>query len=75
MLRYIGSDKYEFYTEGNKIIILSTKDIDDICKEAEKDDSFAIGSKAEELKLELEEYKELYNEIIILMKEFSITKE
>lgn len=63
MLKYIGTNEYEFWTSKNKMIVLSKDDIDEIIEQVIKDSDFSIGSKIEELKENNAHWKELWNDL------------
>ena len=63
MLRYNGTDKYEFYTEDNKMIILSKNDIDTICSFAAQGNEFSLNQKLEALAETNEHWRDLYEDL------------
>jgi len=63
MLRYLGTDMYEFCTERNEMVTLSKADVNTMCELAMEDSEFDIGQKMEELADKSEHWQELYAEL------------
>jgi len=64
MLKYSGTDMYEFHTERNEMVTLSKADVNTMCELAMEDSEFDIGKKMEELADKSEHWQELYAELV-----------
>jgi len=64
MLKYLGSDKYEFWTENNVKITLTKSDINTIIDLAKNNPDFNLNQEIEALTEKSEHWQELYAELI-----------